>query len=161
MTEVTKTPKARQPRRPMTEFGQSLKGFVQSVNQDKLAGKVAGKLFEGDKEKAASSIGSFIRKAGYHEGVVSVRSKELWEEVSKAVVELDADLKLKADTLNSHFHFEAVSNANRDSATNWIVRMTAGESVFLKEGPNGAGMYHLEFDGEATEDTPEVEETED
>lgn len=156
MTEEIK--KARQPRRPTTEFGQSLKGFIQSVNQDKLAGKVATKLFEGDKAKAASSIGSFTRKAGYHEGVVSVRSEDLWKEIMKAVTELDPDLKVKADTLNGHFHFEAISNVNRDSATNWIVRMTAGEKVYLKDGPEGAGMYHLVFDGPAEEGEGEGDE---
>ena len=154
------TTKTRQPRRPVTEFGQSLKGFVQSVNQDKLGGKVATALYDGDKAKATSAIGSFLRKAGQHEGVVSVRSKELWEAIKNAVVELDPEMKIKADSLSNHFHFEPVSSVNRDSATNWIVRMTAGEKVFLKEGPNGPGMYHIEFDGAADEPEAESEDAE-
>lgn len=155
--EENKT-KTRQPRRPVTEFGQSLKGFVQSVNQDKLFGKVAATEYDGDKAKAASAVGSFLRKAGYHEGVVSVRSKDLWEAIKNAVVELDPEMKIKADSLSNHFHFEAISSVNRDSATNWIVRMTAGEKVYLKEGPEGAGMYHLVFDGPAEEGEGEGDE---
>lgn len=144
--------KTRAPRRPMTEFGQALRGFVTAVNQHKLAIKVGNKIGEQDQEKVASSISGFVRKAGQNSGVVSIRSKALADAILESVVELDPDFEAKAKTLKANLHFENISSANREPGANWLVKLKAGEEVELKEGPNGPGVYKLEFVREADEE---------
>jgi hypothetical protein len=66
MSEV----KTRAPRKPLTEFGASFRGFVTAVNQAKLAIKVGKLIGEEDSEKVSSSVQSLVRKAGQNSGVV-------------------------------------------------------------------------------------------
>ena len=150
--------KTRAPRKPATEFGQSLRGFVGSVNPAKLAIKVGQTIGETDSEKVQSSIASVVRKAGQASGVVSVRSQPLVEAIIKAVVELDDTLAAKGVKLQKDFQYEAISNTNREPGANWLVKLKAGEEVFLKGGPKGDAFYKLAF--ERVADAAEVEEEE-
>jgi len=152
MTET----KTRAPRKPATEFGQSLRGFVGSVNPSKLAIKVGQIVGETDSEKVQSSIASVVRKAGQTSGVVSVRSKPLIEAVIQCVVELDETLAAKGEKLRKDFQYEAISSTNREPGANWLVKLKAGEEVFLKGGPKGDAFYKLAFERVAAEE--EVEE---
>jgi hypothetical protein len=140
MSEVVKT---RAARKPLTEFGASFRGFCTAVNQAKLAIKVGKEIGEEDSDKVASAIQSLIRKAGQNNGVVSVRSQSLVNAILKAVVELDPDLATKAETLRKNFQFEAISSANREPGQNWLVRLKAGEEVFLTAGHEGDAFYKL------------------
>jgi predicted nuclease with TOPRIM domain len=140
--------KTRAPRKVMTEFGQSLRGFVSAVNQTKLAIKVGVDIGETDQDKVHASIQNLVRKAGQNSAVVSIRSKPLVEAVIKNVVELDADLAAKGETLKKAFQYEQISSANREPGQNWIVRLKSGEEVAIKEGPDGDGMYKLQWMGE-------------
>lgn len=142
MNEATKT---RAPRKPATEFGQSLRGFVGSVNPSKLAIKVGQILGETETEKVGSSIASVVRKAGQNSGVVSIRSKPLVEAVIQCVVELDETLEAKGEKLRKDFQYEAISNTNREPGANWLVKLKGGEEVFLKGGPKGDAFYQLAF----------------
>lgn len=139
MSEV----KSRAPRKPVTEFGASFRGFVTAVNQAKLNIKVGKAIGEEDSDKVGSSIQSLVRKAGQNNGVVSVRSQELVTAILNAVVELDADLAAKAETLKKNFQFEAISSANREPGQNWLVRLKGGEEVALTGGPEGDAYYKL------------------
>jgi len=141
MTEV----KTRAPRKPATEFGQSFRGFVGSVNPAKLAIIVGQAINESDSEKVQSSISSVVRKAGQSSGVVSVRSKPLIEAILAGVVKLDDTLTAKADKLRKDFQYEAISNTGREPGTNWLVKLKSGEAVPLKDGPNGDAYYKLEY----------------
>lgn len=141
MSEV----KSRAPRKPLTEFGASFRGFVTAVNQAKLAIKVGKLIGEEDSDKVSSSIQSLVRKAGQNSGVVSIRSEGLVKAILASVVELDADLATKAETLRKNFQFEAISSANREPGQNWLVRLKAGEEVSLTGGPNGDAVYKLIF----------------
>jgi hypothetical protein len=141
MSEV----KTRAPRKPLTEFGASFRGFVTAVNQAKLAIKVGKLIGEEDSEKVSSSVQSLVRKAGQNSGVVSIRSQGLVNAILASVVELDADLATKAETLRKNFQFEAISSANREPGQNWLVRLKAGEEVALSGGPNGDAIYKLTY----------------
>lgn len=148
MTET----KTRAPRKPATEFGQSLRGFVGSVNPSKLAIKVGQIIGETDTEKVQSSVASVVRKAGQNSGVVSIRSKPLVEAIIQCVVELDDTLGAKGEKLRKDFQYEAISNANREPGANWLVKLKGGEEVFLKGGPKGDAYYQLSFVREADEE---------
>lgn len=151
--------KTRAPRKPTTEFGQSLRGFVGSVNPAKLAIKVGAIIGESDTDKVSASIGSLVRKAGQNSGVVSVRSKPLVEAVIQSVVELDETMGAKGEKLRKDFQYEAISNANREPGANWLVRLKGGEEVPIKNGPKGDGFYKLVFVREIEEDeAPEGED---
>lgn len=136
--------KTRTPRKPLTEMGYSLRGFVSAVNQHKLAIKVGALIGENDTEKVHSSIQSFVRKAGQKSGVVSVRSKALAEAIVKAVVELDGDLAAKGETLLKNFSYQSVQGTHTPDQ-NWIVRLKGGEEIFIKDGPDGDGVYKLAY----------------
>jgi len=138
-------PRTRAPRKAMTEFCQSLRGFVSAVNQTKLAIKVGALIGEPDNDKVHSSIQNLVRKAGQNSGVVSIRSKQLVEAVIQMVVELDPDLAAKGETLKKAFQYENISSINREPGQNWIVRLKAGEEVAIKEGPDGDGYYKLAY----------------
>lgn len=137
--------KTRAPRKPLTEFGASFRGFVTAVNQAKLAIKVGKLIGEEDSEKVSSSIQSLVRKAGQNSGVVSIRSQGLVNAILSSVVELDGDLQTKSETLRKNFQFEAISSANREPGQNWLVRLKAGEEVALSGGPNGDAIYKLTY----------------
>lgn len=153
MTET----KTRAPRKQMTDFGHSFRGFVQSVNSHKLAIKVGEIMNEKDSEKMASAIAGCVRKAGQNSGVISIRSKELAYAILDSVVALDPDFAAKAATLRNQLHFENISSVNREPGANWLVKLKAGENVNLKEGPEGPGLYRLEYVGEADADAPAVD----
>ena len=138
--------KTRAPRKAMTEFGQSFRGFVSAVNQTKLAIKVGTLIGEPDNDKVHSSINNLVRKAGQNNGVVSIRSKELVLAIIQCVVELDADFAAKGETIKKTFQYENISSANREPGQNWIVRLKAGEEIAIKEGgPDGPGYYKLSY----------------
>ena len=142
---ATAEARTRAPRKAMTEFGQSLRGFVSAVNQNKLAIKVGALIGESDSDKVHSSVQNLVRKAGQNSGVVSVRSKDLVTAVIQCVVELDPDLAAKGATLAKAFQYENISSANREPGQNWIVRLKTGEEVAIKDGPEGDGFYKLAF----------------
>ena len=152
--------KTRTPRKPATEFGQSLRGFVGSVNPSKLAIKVGQIIGETDSEKTQSSIASVVRKAGQSSGVVSIRSKPLVEAIIQCVVELDDTLHAKGEKLRKDFQYEAISNINREPGANWLVKLKAGEEVFLKGGPKGDAFYQLAYVRDAEVEEVEAEEGE-
>ena len=147
MTTATPAPetKTRAARKPVTEFGQSFRGFVSAVNQDKLSIKVGNnpKVAEKDSEKVHASIQNLVRKAGQNNGVVSVRSQDLVEATIQAVVELDPDLAAKGETLKKAFQYVNIPSGVRSPSQNWIVRLKLGEEVALTEGPDGDGVYKL------------------
>ena len=147
MTEVA-TPKPRAPRKPMTDFGNSLNGFIRSVNQDKLAIRVGVLIGEPEKEKVQSTISNLARKASQNNGVVSKRSEHVVEAILTAVVELDADMAAKAATLKKNFVFENVSSGSREPGQNWIVRLKSGIQVPIKDAHDGDGLYILQKVGE-------------
>jgi hypothetical protein len=135
--------KPRAPRKPVTEFGASFRGFTSAVNQAKLAIKVGKLIGKEDSDEVSSSIQSLVRKAGQNNGVVSVRSQGLVNAILTSVVELDPDLTAKAETLRKSFQFEAISSANREPGQNWLVRLKAGEEVALTGGHEGDAYYKL------------------
>jgi len=140
---TTTETKTRNPRKTMTEFGLGLRGVVGAVNQTKLAIIVGKKMGEPDSDKVNGSIHNFVRKAGQNSGVVSERSRALADAVFAAVVELDALLEPKVNSLKTQIQFEAISAAGREPGQNWIVRLRTGEEVPLKDGHEGDGYYKL------------------
>ena len=125
-----------------TDFGRKLKGFVGSVDPKKLQIQVAHILGKDDPAEVGDSIASFVRNAGKNNGVVSIRSQPLADAVLTAVVALDSDQQPVSESLHKSFHFTPISSANRDSASNWLVRLKAGEAVET-DGPDGHGTYKL------------------
>ena len=154
MTET----KTRAARKPMTEFGQAFRGFVLSVNPAKLAIKVGQLTGETDADKTQGAIASLVRKAGQNSGVVSIRSKPMVEAIVQCVVELDPDLSAKGQTMLKNFQFEQISNANREPGANWLVKLKAGEEVNIKGGPDGDGVYILQYVRPMDEDATDATE---
>lgn len=151
MTKEATTPKPRAPRAPLTEFGRKLKGFVSAVDPHKLNIRVANILGDNEVDKVGNSISGMVRRAGQENGVISIRSKELVEAVFKAVTELDPDQEVIANRLMGQFHFQPISSANREPGQNWLVRLKSGEPIVMKDGPEGHGLYKLEYVGPAPE----------
>lgn len=141
------TNKIRATRTPLTEFGQSFKGFVTAVPPTKLAIKVAAILGETDSDKMQSAISSLIRKASQRSGVVSIRRKQLVEAVVQCVVELDPFLEEKGDHILKSFQYENINNSSREPGTNWLVKLKLGEQVAMRPGPQGDGIYALQYIG--------------
>jgi hypothetical protein len=158
MTTETKT---RAPRKAMSEFGLGLRGCVGAVNQNKLAIIVGGKIGEPDSAKVDGSIGNFVRKAGQNSGVVSKRSEDLANAVFAAIVQLDPLLEPKVASLKTQIQYQAISASGREPGQNWIVRLKTGESIPLKDGPEGDGYYKLvktaEYDAAAAVEVEEAE----
>lgn len=154
---TTETTKTRAPRKAATDFGRALAGCVAAVHQEKLSIMVAKLIGEPESDKAHSAIKNMIRKAGQNEGVVSVRSKPLVEAVLETVKKLDADLTAKCDSLKLQFQYKEISSENREPGQNWIVKLKAGEDVRIQDGPEGTGMYRLEFVGPCAEAEVETE----
>lgn len=151
---TTATDKKSRVRHPLTSFGRQLKGFVASPDQKQLIARVGKLMDEAELDKVRTSIDNFVRKAGKENGVISVRSEKLAKAIIDTVVELDPTLEAKGKALLGQMTFAPISNANRDSSNNWIVKLRQGESVAF-DGPNGYAMYKLVKTGEATSETAE------
>ncbi len=148
MAEATTT-KTRT-RAQATEFGRAFKSLVNSVDQRRLAARVAERLNDKDVEKVASKIANLVRKASNENGVISIRSKETAEFIFAEVVQMSPVMQAVADKLKQEITYSPISSSNRDSGTNWIVRLKAGEAV-ATDGHEGHGLYKLVKVGEATE----------
>lgn len=127
-TEAAAAVKKPRRRAQSTQFGRSLRSAVRAVHPVKLAMAVGKALGQEDAEKVASSIASMVRAADANEGVLSVRREPLVHATLDAIAEAIPEYAPIVESLRKQFRFQEFT-VNRDSATNWLVRLKAGEEV--------------------------------